>query len=288
MPHVAGTEPKTACDPQLAYQSPRRAVNAARLVLSALLFVLFSRACPAQVTEQVHYATSDGVSILADHYRPAVPSSTGIVLLPAENSPRSEWRPLADELARRGWNVLVPDLRGQGESGAAPVRHGRIETETDLSQLWRDALAADAFLRSEAGGSLTTVIYGGSRIGAAAAVVAASRAPHPPVALLLLSPDPDLAGVAVHPILLALDLPVLIVNGRDDPYGAETARDLYLPVRPRHLLWEIASGERGTDLLRRRGQLAIDLANWAAAESHRAAQLASPPQTAARPAGEED
>jgi pimeloyl-ACP methyl ester carboxylesterase len=249
----------------------------------ALLFLGLVRPCAA-VGVEVRYLTSDGVSILADLYRPAAPSSIGMVLLPALGQPRSEWDAVAETIAERGWQVIVPDLRGQGESGSVAVRRGRIETGTDPAQLWRDALAAEAFLRSQKPDSVAGVVFGGSRIGAAAVAVAASRATVAPAGLILLSPEPDLAGIAVGPIIRGLDVPVLIIAGRDDPFGGETARDLYLPIRPNCRLWEIASEERGTSLFGRRPQLAIDLARFAAAE-FRLTEPPIPPQTSAGPEG---
>jgi pimeloyl-ACP methyl ester carboxylesterase len=215
----------------------------------------------AGAVESVRYETSDGVPIVADLYRPPAPSSRGIILLPGVSGERAEWRLLAQEMSAKGWLVLAPSFRGAGGAEAEP-RRGRTElTPDDRERLWRDAEAAARRLRTLAGDSLRTLVLGGANLGATAAAVYASRAPSPPQALLLLSPDAELAGVQLSPLLIGLGIPCLLLVSRDDPASA-TAHELYLLAPAACTLWEIDGGGTGTQLLLRRERLLSDLTAW--------------------------
>ncbi|SEP52716.1 alpha/beta fold hydrolase [Amycolatopsis saalfeldensis] len=77
----------------------------------------------------------DGTSIAYDDHRPGNPGTTGLPLLLVHGHPfdRSMWRPQAEHFARRGHRVVVPDLRGYGESSGPAV--------TSLAGFSRDLIA---------------------------------------------------------------------------------------------------------------------------------------------------
>lgn len=89
----------------------------------------------------------DGLSLLVKHYRPQASASAGVVLVHDWLSSASAcWDAWADVLAGDGFEVLVPDLRGHGESTpdetprAARARPSRTELQelrTDGTRWWQ-------------------------------------------------------------------------------------------------------------------------------------------------------
>jgi pimeloyl-ACP methyl ester carboxylesterase len=130
--------------------------------------------------------------------------------------------PLAAALAREGLGVLLFDYRGYGTNRGRPTQRG----------LARDVRAARRFLTDEAGVPPDQILHYGESLGSA--VVTELATEHPPAALVLRSPFPDLATVGrVHypflPVRLLLrdryplaeqlarvDVPTTIVYGADD------------------------------------------------------------------------
>jgi hypothetical protein len=264
-----------------------RAARWGALLVVCSFLVLALGAAPSSAAdstrvEHVRYETFDGIRVPADLYRPAGTSSEGVVLLSDRGSPTASWEPLAQALVERGWSVLVAELRGRGEVGRAGRRRGAGVSFSDPDEvLWRDVLAADAFLRQASGDSILWVIPGGVGLAAAAVAVSASRELTPPPALFLLIPDPELAGIPIGPVLVGLGLPFLVVTTRDETPSAQASRQLYLQARPECELWELEGDGRGTQLLRHHPMLSVDLADWLDRVSHQSG--ARPP--AARDTG---
>jgi competence protein ComEC len=163
-----------------------------------------------------------------------------VVLLHGFAEDRSALRDRAEALAARGWNVVLPDARGHGQSEGDHASFGGREAD-DL-RAWLDALAGRI-------GSPPAVVAWGRSMGAAVALRAAAADPRI-AALVLEAPYPDLelavagwlaryrvprrlasplvgraaalAGVSLsrpRPIELAalVRAPVLILHGSDDP-----------------------------------------------------------------------
>ncbi len=231
-----------------------------------LLLLCASRPAVAGTVEQVRFRTGDGLSVVADYYRPEATSSRAALLLADAGATRDAWRPLAEALAARGFHVLAPDLRGQGDSDAPPLRRGSADVRgAGQADWWRDGLAAAAFLRARTGDSLTALAWCGAGAGGAAVVLAASRDAVQPAAFLLLSPDSLLGRATITPLLAATPAPFLLLAAREDLPTAEAARDLYLRTGTRGMLWELENADRGTRLLVLHPALPADLADWLAA-----------------------
>jgi competence protein ComEC len=129
--------------------------------------------------------TSDGITLSAA-WRPAdgpVPSSRTALILHGFVESRSAMRSRAEGLVPYGWNVLLPDARGHGQSGGHHASFGGREAD-DL-RAWIDALS------KENGGSPAVFITWGRSMGAAVAVRAAAADPRIR-ALVLEAPYPDL------------------------------------------------------------------------------------------------
>jgi len=171
--------------------------------------------------EEVAFTTEDGLR-LGGWFVPAWGRAVAAVLVCNGNAGnRSDRAPLAAALAREGFAVLLFDYRGYGGNPGDPSEEGLI----------RDARAAEAYLRTRAGGA--PVAYVGESLGAAVAVTLAAE--RPPLALVLRSPFTSLADIGthhypylpVHPLLLrdtyssierigAIRAPLLVIAGERD------------------------------------------------------------------------
>lgn len=60
--------------------------------------------------------TEDGVAIKFSYYASATPESVPVILLHGGGGKRDDLRPVAEYLSAQGHSVVVPDLRGHGES----------------------------------------------------------------------------------------------------------------------------------------------------------------------------
>jgi len=243
-----------------------------KTALLGLLACLGATTGSAALHETVELTGFDGISVSAEYYRPERPSSSGAVFIPGAQGNPGQWRSLADSLASSGWHVLVAPVADGGRTVPEGPRWSRGAPSAQ-SELWRDILAAQKSLTGAAGESLRTVVLGGAGLGATAAAIAASREPEPPAALLLLSPEAELAGVPVAPVLVAMGRPCLLVSGRDDALSGDAARAIYLGATDLCRLWECDGALRGEQLLVRDPWLVGDLVEWA-----RGLQRASAPR----------
>ncbi len=87
--------------------------------------------------EPVTVAARDGVSLKAWYYVPDSPNGKAIILLHGVGSNRQDMLPLGYMFLHRGYVVLMPDLRGHGESGGLAT-YGVLE-DGDTS-VWLDWL----------------------------------------------------------------------------------------------------------------------------------------------------
>jgi dienelactone hydrolase len=218
-------------------------------------------ACLGSPWQSVPFPGADGTSVSAEYYRPVSPSSAGVVFFPAINGSTEPWRPLADSLAARGYNVLLARLHDPERPVTEVSRRGR-GTSPAKDEILRDALSAARTLREAVGDSLRVLVWGGVELGGAAAAVAASRDERPPAGLLLVSPSAEVSGIPIAPILVGLEKPALLISGRDDPLSGDAARRIYIEAAGACQLWEYDGGARGEHLLFRRPLVAGDLAAW--------------------------
>lgn len=109
----------------------------------------------------------------------------GVLYAPGNGGNRAGRAGLAEELARRGFTVLLMDYRGYGGNPGSPDEDG----------LAADARAAAQLLEDE-GFPAQRTIYLGESLGTG--VVAALAARRPPAAMVLRSPFTELADVGAH------------------------------------------------------------------------------------------
>lgn len=134
--------------------------------------------------EDVTLTTSDGLELGA-WYVPAGDGGRDITVLVANGNGgnRAGRAPLAHELARAGFDVLLFDYRGYGDNPGSPSAAG----------LGRDAVAAYTYLVDERDITPNRLLYFGESLGAG--VITGLAATHPPAGLLLRSPFVSLAEV---------------------------------------------------------------------------------------------
>lgn len=227
-------------------------------IMLALMLAAISVDPSAAGPETVHYLSPDGFSITADYYRSAGPSALGILVLPDALEGRRVWEIAADSLARRGFHVLVPDLRGTGESamqrGLRRERARFVGGEVQAARL--DAEAGLRYLREL---PATTIHH--------AALVSSGDADDASYAARLGIMD-RIARVVVSPSSLGdgkegsrNDAPLLVLVGTEDIVGIEASSRL-VAEDPERECWLVEGAGRGAELLRVRLDLIPDLANW--------------------------
>ncbi len=157
------------------------------------LIFLPDRAAPPPVAEvlpgarEVTLTTEDGLD-LASWFLPADPLADrdlAVLYAPGNGGNRAGRVGIAEELAARGFAVLLLDYRGYGGNPGSPSEEG----------LAADAEAAVQTL-AEQGFLADRTIYLGESLGSG--VVARLQASHPPAGIVLRSPYPELAAVGSH------------------------------------------------------------------------------------------
>jgi fermentation-respiration switch protein FrsA (DUF1100 family) len=197
--------------------------------------------------EDVTLTTADGLELGAWFVPPSAGARdrrAAVLVAPGNGGSRLGRAGLAEELAARGFAVLLLEYRGYGGNPGRPSEPG----------LLLDARAAQEALASR-GYPADRTIYLGESLGAG--VVAALQAEVPPAGMLLRSPFTSLADVGAHhypflpvrallrdrfPVLdrvRATDVPVSVVHGDRDtvvPPGQSAAVADAAPRLVEHLV----------------------------------------------------
>jgi pimeloyl-ACP methyl ester carboxylesterase len=221
--------------------------------LLATLLSLLLAAAPAFAAGTVNLKAEDGRTIVAQA------SGSGedcAVLLHGDLRTRKEWEPFAKVLAERGFRVLVPDLRGHGESG------GTLD-ETTYAAMPQDVRAAIGHLTTKPCRKLALV---GSELGAVLALQLAAEDARV-TNLVLLSPRLSAHGLKITAALAAYgDRPALLVSAKDDGSGARTAAAVEERLTgPKQLIW-VEGSAIGPLLLNQLASLEATMLGWLASE----------------------
>jgi alpha-beta hydrolase superfamily lysophospholipase len=217
--------------------------------------------------EDLTLTTSDGVRLILTYYRSnkgreAVP----VVLLHASGGSRTDYKDLAASLQSQGFAVVVPDLRGHGDStrqkldgndytlkaAKLPIDQYRMMVEKDMYAvkefLWDRNNAKElnlnklCVLGAEMGASVAmnfTAIdalgYGESDRGASYGPLQLGRFVK---ALVLLSPEFSFKGLPLAMQHIRRDLPVLIIVGKRDAKSfneAERVAKIFKRPKPKNI-----------------------------------------------------
>jgi dienelactone hydrolase len=163
----------------------------------------------------------------------------GVVLVHQYPSDLCGFWPFADYLAKRGLRAFAIDLRCFGRS-ACPEGDAKGRVVDDL-----DAAVAELRRRG-----VTKVALVGASMGAAAVLIAATRAQPPVAAVVSLSGEPDptslVGGIPLNAgtAVKQLTVPTMFVVATNDTYAsvAET-REMYRAVKTTDKRLEVLSGD---------------------------------------------
>src|SRR5919109_2224321 len=157
---------------------------------------------------------------------------------------QSDWFPIAQALARRGYVAFTYDRRGVCPRSGLGCSKG----SDDYSEHWRDVLGAARYLL---GHEVHRVFLAGASIGAMATLYAVERARVPVAGMIWVA---GLLHTGSYYFerkdVRAITVPSLIMSGDRDAFeAARDARTLYRWIaRPKRLLL-LNSPEHGTDML---------------------------------------
>jgi dienelactone hydrolase len=208
--------------------------------------------------QRVSIRTADGVTLAATWYEPSSRPGPAVILVHMLNRSRAEWDALAQRLASEGIGALAFDLRGHGDSGAAPRP---AAGQSDYAAMVQDVRAARGYLAQRADVQQTRVGIIGASIGAnLAALEAAGDATI--ASLALLSPSVDYRGLRIDAAARKVKRPILLVAGDDDPYASRSARELQKDGGGVRELLILKQAGHGTAMFARDPSLAGALVDW--------------------------
>ncbi|MDP2666117.1 MAG: alpha/beta fold hydrolase [Candidatus Diapherotrites archaeon] len=237
-----------------------------------ILFILSGCTAPSPVPggilmsgERISYKTQDGVEIVGTRWRhPALEKPT-LILIHQFGKDHHSFDGFAEKAFARGYSIISLDVRGHGDSR---IQDGNKEAlsyiqfpDSEFQKIEKDILESKQLIPTE------NAFLIGASIGANAALNAASRDASFQ-GIILLSPGMSYKGIDVQENISRIQVPVLIVASKDDPYSSQSAQTIFpsLPLDDKQLLLLQESGH-GTDMLIRHPSLADDLLDWLDAHS---------------------
>jgi pimeloyl-ACP methyl ester carboxylesterase len=203
--------------------------------------------------EDVALSTADDLTIVATFYpsrlgKKAVP----IMLLHGGRGNRGEWKPFALHLQEAGHAVLVPDLRGHGDSSRPPDRPGELRAEDYQEMVAKDLEAVKKFLvqRNNAGElNIEKLCLVGVEMGAGVAinfaasdwdwpVLATGKQGQDVKALVLVSPEWSFKGLRIAEAVahesVRSQISMMIIVGKGNARYLAEARRLYSSLQRFH------------------------------------------------------
>jgi dienelactone hydrolase len=223
-------------------------------------FLLLAIAVPAhaQRAQRVSFHTTDGVTVAASFFEPSHRPAPAVILVHMLTRNRRDWDAVAVRLASDGIAALTIDLRGHGESSAAPS-----EEAAAPAAMLKDVLAARQYLARRPDVQHDRIGLAGASLGANLAVLAGAGDPSIRT-LALLSPTLDYRGVRIEAAARKYGArPLLIVASREDAFALRTMKDLTkgdLAANREQVLLDQAG--HGTMMFSRDGGLIRMLVDW--------------------------
>jgi len=161
--------------------------------------------------------TADGQTIAYQYYA-GKPGSPGIILLHMLRRTRSDWDGIAKWLQKNGYSVIVPDLRGHGQS----TGNWEQFSPDDFNKMTYDVSAMKSLLENN-GADVKKMAIIGASIGANVALNYAAN-DQDARTVILLSPGLEYRGVKTEGITYTK--PFLIVASKEDEYGAQSSQQI--------------------------------------------------------------
>lgn len=169
------------------------------------------------VTPSGTATTTDGQTIAYQIY-PNKAGSPAVILLHMLRRTRTDWDSIAKWLQKNGYTVIVPDLRGHGQS----TGNWEQFTPEDFNKMAFDVAAMKSVLENQ-GADVKRLAIIGASIGANIAFNYAASDPDVKT-VVLLSPGLEYKGVLAGST--RFNKPFMVVASRDDEYGAQSAQEI--------------------------------------------------------------
>jgi len=206
--------------------------------------------------EEISIITKDGIGLKADYYRGT--THNGVICLHQYNTDRHTFDTLAQALQQKGYHVLTLDLRGHGKS------QGNLAsfTDTDFKNMFKDAMAADEWLRNTQNVSSIQMI--GASIGANTALMYQEM--NTLESVIAISPGLNYHGINPQDSNMSnIAMPVFYINSQEDPYVEETKK-LYneSPLTPDGItkLTIYPQTEHGMNIINTNDEAFQDVISW--------------------------
>ena len=223
-----------------------------------------AKGSPVIATPKIFQST-DGIKLVADLYVPHTNSPPpAVIVLHMLGHNRQSCKPLIHTLVAQGLAVLVPDLRGHGQSterlNGAKISFKNF-TESDWAKLPSDLSTLIAKMQSfhELDGTRIAIV--GASIGANTAALAA-QSDKRVKAIVLLSPGLDYRGLKPTEAMKRFHRPAYVIAGLDDGYSAKSSRQLVAAGGKEATLELLDMAGHGTDMFDSHPQLANKIALW--------------------------
>ena len=210
--------------------------------------------------EVVKLKTKDGVEIAGDYYG-ASGSDIGVLMLHMMPANRKSYSAFAEKIQEAGWQGLVIDLRGHGESQGGPAGYQLFKDEGHQKSIL-DVEAGAEFLKSK---GVKKIFLIGASIGANLSLQYLAEHAEAKAAILL-SPGLNYRGVKTDELAKKVyhTKAVYLTAAQDDDYSYETVQGLYdlLPKEVTRELKLFDSGGHGTKLLETHSELMEEIIKW--------------------------
>jgi len=207
---------------------------------------------------KIFLTTKDGIKIAANLYS-VEPARGWLVLVHMMPAAKESYRELAQRFQNLGYESIVIDLRGHGESDGGP--DGYLNKDFDHKKSILDLEAAVNYLINNRQATADKISFIGASIGANLCLQYIVEHPEYKTAVLL-SPGLNYRGIKTEPLVknLKAGQKVFFVSSRDDPNAennVEENQKLYdlVPngVEKEIKIYDIAG--HGTDILKNQQEL---------------------------------
>ena len=196
-------------------------------------------------------STIDGYTLAYNIYK-SKPGSPSVILLHMFRRTKSDWDSIAKWLQTNGYTVIVPDMRGHGQSA------GNWEqfTPEDFNKMTYDVAAVKSVLQNEGANTKKLAIIGAS-IGANVALNYAAN-DQDVRTVILLSPGLEYKGVLAA--TTRFNKPFLVVASKDDEYSAQSAQ-VIIQNNPSAKILMYEDAGHGTNMFSK-NDLAPNILEW--------------------------
>jgi dienelactone hydrolase len=206
----------------------------------------------AAAPQEVHIKGAQGLEIAGTYYPAAPAPSPAVLLLHMYGRNRDDWQAFAAQLVSAGISSLAIDLRGHGETGGSE--------DWQLAQ--QDCANALAWLGAQPRVDPQRLGVIGASIGANLALHLGAQMPSLR-AVAALSPGFNYFRLTIDGVVASYgSRPLFLAASQNDPYSADTVRQLADETGGRATLLIFPAAGHGTDMFSNTDQLAPALLDF--------------------------